>query len=260
MDDLLPHYERELAFLRSLSGEFAQAYPKIAGRLQLSGDTGEDPHVERLIESFALLTSRVHKRLDDDFPLFTESLLEVLYPHYLRPFPSCSVAQFRLDGAQAQMSTSARIARGTTLTSRRVKDVACTFRTAYDVDLLPLRIASAGFRTSLQAPTGSAVPAGAVSALSIELELASAQASWEQLGVDRLRIYLDGEASQVSALREALFGRVLSTLVQLEPQGPWMGTADWRGDASLTRPRPVGMADDESLIERTSARTPPTGF
>ena len=90
MEDLLPHYERELAFLRTRSADFARQYPKIAGRLQLSGDAGDDPHVERLIQSFALLASRVHKRLDDDFPLFTESLLEVLYPHYLRPFPSCA--------------------------------------------------------------------------------------------------------------------------------------------------------------------------
>ena len=85
---------RQLAFLRGHAGDFARRYPKIAGRLQLTGDVGEDPHVERLIESFALLASRVHKRLDDDFSLFTESFLEVLYPHYLRPFPSCAIAIF----------------------------------------------------------------------------------------------------------------------------------------------------------------------
>ena len=66
MENLLPHYERELAFLRGHAGDFARQYPKIAGRLKLSGDVGEDPHVERLIESFALLSSRIHKRLDDD--------------------------------------------------------------------------------------------------------------------------------------------------------------------------------------------------
>lgn len=57
MEDLLPHYERELAFLRTRSADFARQYPKIAGRLQLSGDAGDDPHVERLIQSFALLAS-----------------------------------------------------------------------------------------------------------------------------------------------------------------------------------------------------------
>ena len=45
MENLLPHYERELAFLRGHAGDFARQYPKIAGRLKLSGDVGEDPHV-----------------------------------------------------------------------------------------------------------------------------------------------------------------------------------------------------------------------
>ncbi|HIV70634.1 MAG TPA: type VI secretion system baseplate subunit TssF [Candidatus Aquabacterium excrementipullorum] len=249
MDDLLPHYERELAFLRSHAGEFARAYPKIAGRLQLSGDVGEDPHVERLIESFALLTSRVHKRLDDDFPLFTESLLEVLYPHYLRPFPSCSIAQFRMAGAQSQMSTAARIERGATLNTRRVKDVACTFRTAFDVDLLPLQVVSAGFKGVVQAPSGTRVPKGATSLFSVQLTLTSSQATWEGLGVDSVRFYLDGEASQVSALREALFGHVLGVMVQDTPHGPWWcGPVGPDGQAP-DLPHAVGFADDEALID-----------
>jgi hypothetical protein len=61
MDDLLPHYERELAFLRTRAGDFAKQYPKIAGRLQLSGDVGDDPHVERLIEAFAFLSARIKR-------------------------------------------------------------------------------------------------------------------------------------------------------------------------------------------------------
>ena len=43
MDELLPHYERELAFLRTRSADFARRYPKIAGRLQLTGDVGTQP-------------------------------------------------------------------------------------------------------------------------------------------------------------------------------------------------------------------------
>ena len=34
-DALLPYYNRELAALRGLAGEFAEAHPKIAGRLRL---------------------------------------------------------------------------------------------------------------------------------------------------------------------------------------------------------------------------------
>ena len=78
MKDLLPHFQRELGFLQSHRNEFATAYPEIGGRVGAASDLIDDPHVERLIQSFALLSARVHKRLDDDFPLFTESLLEVL--------------------------------------------------------------------------------------------------------------------------------------------------------------------------------------
>src|SRR3546814_17042852 len=68
LDDILPYYESELTALRKLSREFAGRYPKIASRLLLEGDTCEDPHVERMIESFAFLTGRLHTKLDDECP------------------------------------------------------------------------------------------------------------------------------------------------------------------------------------------------
>ena len=242
MNELLPHYERELAFLRQHAGDFARRYPKIAGRLQVSGDVGEDPHVERLIESFALLASRVHKRLDDDFPLFTESLLEVLYPHYLRPFPSCAIARFEVGAAASQMSAAAVVERGTMLASRPVTGVACRFRTAYPVPLLPLRIASASFRGAIGAPDGTAVPRGATTSFSIDLELASPQVTWATLGVSSIRVYIDGEGSQVGALREAICGRVVGMLVQTAPVGPWQSCGE-------AHPEAAGFGLDEALID-----------
>ena len=63
-DELLGYYEGELAYLRQMGAEFAEKYPKIASRLALEADTCEDPHVERLIEAFAFLASRVHLKVD----------------------------------------------------------------------------------------------------------------------------------------------------------------------------------------------------
>jgi type VI secretion system protein ImpG len=249
VDELLPHYERELAFLRAHAGSFARQYPKIAGRLMLSGDVGEDPHVERMIEAFALLTSRIHKRLDDDFPLFTETFLDVLYPHYLRPFPSCSIARFDLGSGASQMSKAAVVPRGTMLVSKANKGVTCKFRTAYDVPLLPLRLASAAFRGSVSAPDGTPLPKGSTSVLSLQLELTSAQVSWAALGAASLRFYIDGEGSQVSTLREALTSRVTGVLVQSAATGPWRS-----GGPAL--PASVGFAEDEALID-FSARSHP---
>src|ERR1700744_4302753 len=96
-DDLLTYYERELAFLRHMGAEFGVKYPKIASRLSLEPDKCEDPHVERMIEAFSFLAARVQLKIDDEFPEITESLLNVLYPHYLRPIPSMSVAEFQVD-------------------------------------------------------------------------------------------------------------------------------------------------------------------
>ncbi len=95
MDDkFLNYYERELTFIREMGAEFAKKYPKIAGRLLLEPDKCEDPHTERLIEAFAFLSARIHKKIDDDFPEITESLLNILYPHYISPIPSMSVVRF----------------------------------------------------------------------------------------------------------------------------------------------------------------------
>ena len=65
-DDLLTYYERELTFLRQMGAEFAEKYPKIASRLLLEPDRVEDPHVERLVESFAFLAARVHLKIRPD--------------------------------------------------------------------------------------------------------------------------------------------------------------------------------------------------
>ncbi|MBW8829411.1 MAG: type VI secretion system baseplate subunit TssF [Burkholderiales bacterium] len=241
MRDLLPHYESELSRLRGSAKEFAELYPKIAGRLMLGADVAEDPHVERLIQSFALLAARVHKRLDDDFPLVTESLLDVLYPHYLRPFPSCSIAQLDISGVAGKMSAATTIERGTVLTTRAVRGVACKFRTAYAVPLVPLVVRSATYRHTVAAPEGTRLPQTATSVISLRLELVSAQVKWSGIG-DTIRVYLDGEPSQVSLLREALCDKVAALMVQTTPHGPWSGPY-------AQRPQIVGFDDDEALID-----------
>lgn len=244
MDDLLPHYERELAFLRTRAGDFARQYPKIAGRLQLSGDVGDDPHVERLIEAFAFLSARIHKRLDDDFPLFTEALLEVLYPHYLRPFPSCAIARFDLGSQAAQMSKALTVPRGSSLNSRPVKGVTCRFRTTADVQLLPLEVSEVSHRHAVQAPVGTSLPSGVTSVLSITLRKRTPQMSWGALLSQPWRVHLDGESSQVSVLREALCRRTRAVRFAWLPQQPWQTPAQ-----PEALPQPAGFGDDEALMD-----------
>ncbi|HVE08711.1 MAG TPA: type VI secretion system baseplate subunit TssF [Paraburkholderia sp.] len=221
MEELLPYYERELAFLRRYSQDFAERYPKIAARLAPVGEHSEDPHVERMIEAFALLSARINKKLDDDYPEFTEALFEVLYPHYLRPFPACSIAQFGLaPEAAAALSGPAVIARGTELKSRRIQGVQYRFRTAYDVTLAPLAIAAARYTPLALAPAATVLPVNATGVLAITFE-AGASDDLRSLRLDRLRAHLHGEQSFVAALADCLFIHAAAAYVEPEQSGVW---------------------------------------
>ncbi|WP_296943970.1 type VI secretion system baseplate subunit TssF [uncultured Massilia sp.] len=242
MDQLLPYYEQELGFLRRYSREFSERYPKIAGKLLIGGEVCEDPHIERMIESFALLNARVAKRLDDDYPQFTEALFEVLYPHYLRPFPSCSIARMDFAAAAAQMTAAAEIPRGTQLATRPVRGAPCTFRTAYPVTVAPLALAQARFDAILDAPDAVRAPPQATSSISITLSATSPQGGIAQLKLARLRVFLDGEPSFCAALRDALFLRAVAAYAEADGSGRWVPLAQ-------VPLQPAGYAEDEALID-----------
>ena len=69
---------------------------------------------------FSFLTARIHKKLDDEFPQITEAMLSVLYPHFLRPVPSMSVAQLQL-AAGTEISEMQALPRHSQLLSRPVQ-------------------------------------------------------------------------------------------------------------------------------------------
>ena len=251
MEHLLPYYERELGLFRQYTREFSSRYPKAAGRLLIAGETCEDPHVERLIQSVALLTARVAKRLDDAYPQFTESLLETLYPHYLRPFPSCSIVRIASDDAPAgaQLAGLAHIARGTVLRSQPVQGVACKFSSAYEVTVVPLTIAHLHFSPLIDAPPGLRLPDGASAMLSIQFASSSDHYHLEQAGLSTLRVFADGEPSVRAALLDALFLRGAGAYVALDEHSPWLAVDG-------TPLAPAGYADDDALIP-ISARSHP---
>src|SRR5512134_4188982 len=92
---LLRYYNLELQHLREMGAEFAQQFPKIAARLGMNGLEVSDPYVERLLEGSAFLAARVQLKLDAEFPRFTQSLLEIVYPSYLAPTPSMAIVQLQ---------------------------------------------------------------------------------------------------------------------------------------------------------------------
>jgi type VI secretion system protein ImpG len=242
MEELLPYYERELAFLRRYSNDFADRYPKIAARLAMSGEHCEDPHVERMIESFALLGARINKKLDDDYPEFTEALLEVLYPHYLRPFPSCSIAQLATSAALAHLTEPLTIERGTELKSRTIRGVQCCFRTAYDVTLAPIRISEAKYTSIAMAPSATVLPANASAIVSITFESTAPQLDVGALKLSTLRAHLHGEQSFIAGLTDCLFINATATYVEADRRGQWT--------ALRTSPlAQAGFDEEDALID-----------
>lgn len=242
-EELLTYYERELAFVREMGAEFARKYPKIASRLLLEPDRCEDPHVERLLEAFALLAARVHLKLDDDFPEITNALLETVYPHFQRPTPSMSVVELALDPEQGKASTGTRVPRGSLLYSREVEGTPCKFRTCYDLTLWPLTVAEAKWTTPdrLSPPVRMADTVGVVK---LVLQC-NPDVTFDALKLDKLRFYLNGETNLVHTLYELLCNNCLQILVRDATQPRPNKTPLFLNSNLLT---PLGFAENEGML------------
>ena len=236
-DALLPYYNRELDALRRLAAEFAQTHPKIAGRLRLSADAVDDPHVARLLEGVAFLAARVHHRMDDEFPELTDALLEVLYPHYLAPFPSCFVGRLV---PQAGLQTGAHLAAGLVVDTEPVRGERCRYRTAYPVTVWPVEVEAVRLAGLPISAPPNPLAAGAAACLRITLKTMSPEGNFTKLGLDRLRLFLRG--ANAAALHELICAHAISVAYA---DGP----ADMRpvilGPDAI---EPVGFAPEESLL------------
>jgi len=243
-EELLEYYERELTYLRQMGGEFARKYPKVAGRLLLDPDRCDDPHVSRLLEGFALIAARVHRRIDDDFPEISESLTRVIHPGYLRPIPSMTIVQCQPDPAQGKKTAGMRVPRGTPLVSKSTVDgLPCRFQTAYDVDLWPFYVAAAEWRQPerMQRPPRASAGVQAVAAARLRLRCQK-DVVFSGLPISRFRFHLAGDASVVYSLYELLSERCIE--IQLR---------DPKDEKKLIildpeRMRMVGFDAEESLL------------
>ncbi len=241
LDDLLPYYEKELSHLRFLGQEFAREYPKIASRLLIEGDNCEDPHTERLIEAFSFLSARIHKKLDDEFPEIVEAFLEVLYPHYLRPTPALSIAEFSA-GNRSTLAACYDIARHTEITSRSIEGVACRFRTCYPVQLWPVAVQDASF-TELERSVFNGHSADLVAHLKIGLA-ATTDLHFGQLDIHSLLFFLDGESTLMLQLYELLFNNLAKATVSFYENGQ-------RREIGLPADalQAVGFEQDDGLVD-----------
>lgn len=241
-EGLYSYYERELIFIRQLAQEFSRKYPAIAGQLLLESNRSADPHVERMIEAFALLTGRIQRKLDDEFPELNESLLSVLYPHYLAPIPSMAMVQFELDYERVQLPRGFLIDRESPLSTPPLDGVPCRYRTAYPVVLWPVvvtgaRVLTPPFPGSLGQPPGTAAV--------IRLQLEARGMSLQDMELDRLRFHLHGDATMIASLYGLLFHYLTGIAIRSPDLGPGGPTIHLEPASCLA---PVGFEADEGLL------------
>jgi len=240
--ELLPYYERELLFVRKMAWEFAERYPERAAALRLTRNGCEDPHVERMIEAFALIAGRIQRKIDDEFPEITQALLEILYPHLIRQVPSMAIVEFQVDPEQSKSATGHVIPRGAIAYSEPVSGVQCRFRTAYPVRLFPIQVVSASFSHAANVP-GAVSGANARYALRIELQTRGL-AKFSALQFRDLRFHLGGDLQAAHWLYELLFSNVSQVLLRCQDKnGRWSSLGVGPGCI-----QEVGFGRDEAIL------------
>jgi type VI secretion system protein ImpG len=238
-----------------MGAEFAREFPKIAGRLGLEGFTCADPFVERLLEGVAFLTARVHLKLDAEFPRFTQSMLETVYPHYLCPTPSMVMLQFQPQPDEPGLAAGHKILRHTQVKSLIGKgdQTACIYRTGQEVELWPLKVVEAKYYirelASLEIP--AAALAGVKSGIRIRLQT-TAGVKFSQLAAQSLKFYINAAGDQQARLYEQILGHAVGGVVQSTAKPPkWRemlkgsGVSGGGGGGPV---KTVGYEDHEGLL------------
>ena len=247
----LDYYQEELIYLRRMGAQFARLHPQAASRLELGADQCPDPQVERLIESFAFLTARIRRDLDDEFPELATALLGVLYPHLVSPLPSVTIAHLQVDPSQGKLASGYTVEKGTELFASAIDEQArrpaspldrpvCRFRTCYPVTLWPVEVEWAGVEGPEKHGMDERVPG--VRAV-LRLRLRALQGTFAEMECRRLRFYLNGETTgHASRLYQLIFQHVRRVAVL--PPDEAVPVLLPEADTLL----PVGLGADEDVL------------
>lgn len=230
MDDLiLRYYESEMRYLREAGKEFAKIHPDRAGQLNLDRVGDRDPYVERLFEGFAFLMGRLRQKIDDDLPELTESLVSLLWPHYLRLIPSLSIIE--LTPNYSTLSRLEVIPKGLQVQTEPLgpSGTRCPFRTTQDVTLQPVKIDQVSL----------AIHHDGRNIINIRLGFGEL-IDLEQVDLSKLRFYLNADAPIASTLHHALIQQV--SAIQLRYSNDPNKIVKLQGNIT-----PVGFSEEDRL-------------
>ncbi len=140
------YYQDELSNLRDLGAEFARKHPALGPML---AGASSDPDVERILEGVAFLNGLLRVKLDDDFPEIIHELMQIIWPHYLRPMPASTILAF---SPKAALKNPMQVPAGTSIASVPVDGTQCLFQTCYPVSVHPVKL----MKTAFHQPPGAA--------------------------------------------------------------------------------------------------------
>ena len=246
---ILKHYEAELAYLKDMGAEFANAYPKIASRLDLSSLEVADPYVERLLEGVAFLSARVQLELENQFPKFTSNLFEIIYPHFLAPTPSMMIAKFSPDMSEDGLKSGYVLPRSTEIRTSLIKGIKtpCIFKTSNDVTMWPISVSEVEYidgRPSLVA-ADVVKDTSANAAIRIRLSRVDDE-NISELALDKLSLYLNGQGGAAWQLHEILCTEVVGLVARsTDRRDAW---THYLSDGEVLA---QGFSDEEALLPVT---------
>jgi type VI secretion system protein ImpG len=199
-EEFVKVYNEELAALRKYGAIFAETHPKIAGRLKLGQGNVEDPLVGRLLESFSFLTARSQYQLQDEVQKLDENLIQLLYPHYFLPIPSCSTVQLH---PSEGLDRSYLAAKKTSLSSSMGEGKLIVFTTVYPVTVRPLQLNQINYRREALIQNGQSK--GFKSCLSMTLSVNKKNQALKNFNLDSLRIFINSNSEIAGLLYELIF-------------------------------------------------------
>ena len=194
-----------------------------------------------MLEGFSFLAARVQLKLDAQFPLFTQHLLEMVYPHYLAPTPSMAVVRIEPTLSEGALAEGFTIERDTPLRTILGKGqrTPCEYRTSQDVTLWPLEIQDVEYFThALDVPGIRDVKAG------FRLRLkATAGLKFDALALDRLQLYLHGADELPMRLYRHMLADAVAVVAQPVGQPP-----EWREVLDAGAVRSLGFDEEQALL------------
>ena len=239
---LLRAYNEELTYLRESAREFGQEHEVVAGYLGLKTPNDPDPYVERLLEGVAFLSARVNLKLADQFPDFTQHLLQAIQPNYVSPTPSICVVALKPEDGDEALAKGVGVERLTVLTGAVADaDTPVTFRTGHRVELLPLRIAEAQYLPSRASVAAYAAAAGVRAEAGLRIRFASTAGPLSSIAPAHMPIFLAGSEATPGELYRQLIGDAVAVLAVNDAKRPAY-------TVGLSKPQPFGFDEDCALL------------